>query len=98
MFFEFAGVKKACSAFLEKQLDPTNCLGIKIFAESHGCVTLSNAAEKYSVQVFDEIIENEEFKLLPVEEVERLIRSDDIQVKMPFSLFMNADHYLNFTY
>lgn len=77
---QLTGVKKACSAFLEKQLDPTNCLGIKIFAESHGCVTLSNAAEKYSVQVFDEIIENEEFKLLPVEEVERLIRSDDIQV------------------
>ncbi len=27
-----SGVKQACSEFLEKQLDPSNCLGIRIFA------------------------------------------------------------------
>ncbi|CAI9734107.1 12 [Octopus vulgaris] len=76
---QLTGVKNACSAFLEKQLDPTNCLGIKIFAENHGCERLLTAAEKYSVKVFDEIIQNEEFRLLPVEEVERLIQSDEIE-------------------
>uniref|UniRef100_A0A0L8GXP8 BTB domain-containing protein n=1 Tax=Octopus bimaculoides TaxID=37653 RepID=A0A0L8GXP8_OCTBM len=77
---QLTGVKNACSAFLEKQLDPTNCLGIKIFAENHGCERLLTAAEKYSVKAFDEIIQNEEFRLLPVEEVERLIQSDEIEV------------------
>ena len=32
---QLTGVKQACSEFLEKQLDPFNCLGIRIFADNH---------------------------------------------------------------
>merc|ERR1712038_2041762 len=45
---QLTGVKQACSEFLEAQLDPSNCLGIRIFAENHGCEALRQAAEMYT--------------------------------------------------
>ncbi len=36
------GVKQACSEFLEKQLDPSNCLGIRIFAGLYLQILISN--------------------------------------------------------
>lgn len=75
-----SGVKQACCTFLEKQLDSTNCMGIKIFAEQHSCGNLLYAAESYSLKHFEEIVHHEEYKSLPLEEVERLINSDELQV------------------
>ena len=77
---QLTGVKLACSEFLEKQLDPTNCLGIRIFAENHGCESLRKAAQDYTYKSFEELIKHEEFRTLNVKEVESLIRSDEIQV------------------
>lgn len=74
------GVKQACCSFLEKQLDCSNCLGIKIFAEQHSCDILWSAAESFSLRHFEEVVEQEEFKSLPAEEIECLIRSNELQV------------------
>ncbi|KAK3101658.1 hypothetical protein FSP39_005276 [Pinctada imbricata] len=74
------GVKNACCSFLEKQLDSSNCLGIKVFAEQHSCDNLWAVAESYGLKHFDEVISQEEFKTLPIEQVESLIKSDEIQV------------------
>ena len=80
----YSGVKLACSEFLEKQLDPSNCLGIRIFAENHGCESLREAADTYTCKYFEEVIDNEEFKTLSETDVEKLIKSDDIQVSLTF--------------
>ncbi|XP_064604602.1 kelch-like protein 12 [Liolophura sinensis] len=77
---QLTGVKQACCAFLEKQLHPSNCLGIKLFAESHSCYSLKSAAEVFSYRNFEEVIDNEEFKTLSHDEVETLIKSDEIQI------------------
>ena len=74
-------MKQACSEFLEKQLDPSNCLGIRIFAENHCCESLQKAAEMYTYKFFEEVIHNEEFRTLSIKDVEKLIHSDEIQVK-----------------
>ena len=74
------GVREACCQFLEKQLDSTNCLGIKIFAERHGCDVLWAAADRFSVRHFEEVVMQEEFKSLPLDEVEALVKSDHLQV------------------
>ena len=74
------GVKQACCAFLEKQLDYTNCLGIKIFAEQHSCDILLTAAESYSLRHFEEVVDCEEFKSLPAGELEHLLKSNELQV------------------
>ncbi|XP_068121598.1 kelch-like protein 12 isoform X1 [Hyperolius riggenbachi] len=77
---QLKGVKQACCDFLESQLDPTNCLGIRDFAETHNCLDLMQAAEVYSQKHFPEVVQHEEFMLLQQEEMEKLIRCDEIQV------------------
>ncbi|XP_036278903.1 kelch-like protein 12 isoform X2 [Pipistrellus kuhlii] len=77
---QLKGVKQACCEFLESQLDPSNCLGIRDFAETHSCVDLMQAAEVFSQKHFPEVVQHEEFILLSQGEVEKLIKCDEIQV------------------
>lgn len=78
------GVQKACCEFLEHQLDPSNCLGIKNFAETHGCEDLKSASESFIHKHFTEIVNSEEFMTLDAKEVIGLIQSDNLTV----SIFM----------
>lgn len=41
-------VKKACCEFLSSQLHPTNCLGIRAFADLHACTELLNQANTFA--------------------------------------------------
>ncbi|XP_070558637.1 kelch-like protein 12 [Ptychodera flava] len=77
---QLKGVKRACSEFLENQLDPTNCLGIKKFAETHTCEDLLKAAETFSYKHFSEVVKQEEFMGLSKEEIQKLTQSDDVQI------------------
>ena len=74
------GVKRACCEFLDSQLDPSNCLGIRDFAETHNCLDLMQAAELFSQKHFPEVVQHEEFMLLCQSEVEKLVKCDEIQV------------------
>lgn len=76
----FTGVQKACCDFLEEQLDPSNCLGIKAFAETHGCEELRKAAEKYILKHFVELVDSEEFLQLDNEDLVSLIKCDNLTV------------------
>ncbi|KTG47737.1 hypothetical protein cypCar_00027832, partial [Cyprinus carpio] len=77
---QLKGVKRACCDFLNSQLDPSNCLGIRDFAETHNCLDLMQAAELFSQKHFAEVVQQEEFMLLSQSEVEKLIKCDEIQV------------------
>nr|WEX30412.1 Kelch-like protein 12-A-3 [Carassius gibelio] len=76
---QLKGVKRACCDFLNSQLDPSNCLGIRDFAETHNCLDLMQAAELFSQKHFAEVVQQEEFMLLSQSEVEKLIKCDEIQ-------------------
>ena len=41
-------VKKACCEFLSSQLHPSNCLGIRAFADLHACSQLLTQANSYA--------------------------------------------------
>ncbi|ESO99289.1 hypothetical protein LOTGIDRAFT_113379 [Lottia gigantea] len=84
---QLTGVKEACCTFLEKQLDSSNCLGIKIFSESHSCDSLCQAAESYSLRHFEDVVTQDEFKSLSIDELERLISSDELQVNSEEPVF-----------
>lgn len=45
---QLSEVTKACSRFLEKQLHPSNCIGIGLFAHRQYCVDLRQAACDYT--------------------------------------------------
>jgi len=89
-WLHFLGVKQACSEFLEKQLDPSNCLGIRIFAENHGCESLRQAAELYTFKYFEQVTCLEEFCTLGLKDVESLLKSDEIQAGNMFCAYINV--------
>lgn len=64
------GVRDACCKFLLSQLDPSNCLGIRGFADTHSCSDLLKSAHKYVLQHFVDVSKTEEFMLLPLKQVE----------------------------
>ncbi|XP_028398335.1 kelch-like protein 12 [Dendronephthya gigantea] len=74
------GAKRACSAFLESQLDPANCLGVKNFAETHHCESLRQAAEKFIHKHFVDLIKCEEFLQLECNDIKELIQNDNITI------------------
>lgn len=63
------GVRDACCKFLLSQLDPSNCLGIRGFADTHSCSDLLKSAHKYVLQHFVDVSKTEEFMLLPLKQV-----------------------------
>uniref|UniRef100_A0A2K5KZR4 Kelch like family member 17 n=1 Tax=Cercocebus atys TaxID=9531 RepID=A0A2K5KZR4_CERAT len=74
------GVRDACCKFLLSQLDPSNCLGIRGFADAHSCSDLLKAAHRYVLQHFVDVAKTEEFMLLPLKQVLELVSSDSLNV------------------
>ncbi|VDM58061.1 unnamed protein product [Angiostrongylus costaricensis] len=62
-------VQEVCCEFLKKQLDPSNCLGIRAFADTHACRELLRSADKYTLNNFQDVVGTEEFHLLPVNQL-----------------------------
>lgn len=54
-FFQVGNVIQACCDFLEKQLDPSNAIGIANFAEQHGCSDLCRKANQYIERNFGQV-------------------------------------------
>ncbi|XP_063227513.1 kelch-like protein 5 [Bacillus rossius redtenbacheri] len=78
--FQLTEVVDACCAFLTKQLHPSNCIGIRSFADFQGCMDLLASAHSYTTEHFMEVIRNQEFLLLAADEVAKLLASDDLNV------------------
>lgn len=45
---QLPAVVTACCGFLKRQLHPSNCIGICLFADQQGCVDLQQAAHAYT--------------------------------------------------
>ncbi|XP_008552054.1 kelch-like protein 5 [Microplitis demolitor] len=73
-------VVKACCQFLIKQLHPSNCLGIRMFADAQGCGNLLSVAHTYTTVHFMEVMKNQEFLLLSADDVAKLLESDDLNI------------------
>lgn len=78
---QMSEIQDVCCDFLKKQLDPSNCLGIRAFADTHSCQELLHFADKYTQDRFQEVIDNEEFLLLPVNQLIDIISSDELNVR-----------------
>ncbi|CAD7092235.1 unnamed protein product [Hermetia illucens] len=79
--FQVPNVIEACCAFLERQLDPTNAIGIANFAEQHGCITLQQKANQFIERHFTQICQEEEFLQLSSFQLISLIRKDELNVQ-----------------
>lgn len=48
-------IQDVCCEFLKRQLDCSNCLGIRAFADTHSCRELLRIADKFTQQNFPEV-------------------------------------------
>ncbi|XP_032802656.1 kelch-like protein 20 [Petromyzon marinus] len=78
---QLAEIQDTCCEFLKRQLDPSNCLGIRAFADTHACRDLLRTADKFTQHNFQEVMESEEFMLLPANQLIDIISSDELNVR-----------------
>lgn len=83
-------VREACCKFLLRQLHPSNCLGIRSFADTHACKDLYRKSHHFAIQNFEEVIQTEEFLMLPLQEVEDLIANDALNVSTEERVYLAA--------
>ncbi|XP_021936868.1 kelch-like protein 5 isoform X2 [Zootermopsis nevadensis] len=84
---QLTAVVDACCSFLMKQLHPSNCIGIRLFADTQGCMDLLKVAHNFTTEHFMEVIPNQEFLMLPADEVAKLLASDDLNVPSEEEIF-----------
>ncbi|KAK3565115.1 hypothetical protein QTP86_033167 [Hemibagrus guttatus] len=80
-------VRQVCCEFLQTQLHPTNCLGIRAFADLHTCTELFTQSHAYAEQHFSEVMLGEEFMSLSLQQVCSLISSDKLTVSTEEKVF-----------
>ncbi|KYN13828.1 PREDICTED: kelch-like protein 10 isoform X1 [Trachymyrmex cornetzi] len=80
--FEVLGIIQLCCQFLLQELRPENCLGIFKFARHYFCHDLEKQGRKYIRHHFKRILqESAEFKDLLCDELEAILRDDELNVK-----------------
>ncbi len=92
--FNFPAVFKATSTFLSKQLHPTNCLGIRIFAKTHGSLDLVDAATAYFREHFMETVKNDEYVHTSAEDLACLLDSNDLNVRSEEYVYQGVQMWL----
>ncbi|XP_049820969.1 kelch-like protein 5 [Aethina tumida] len=88
-------VVEACSRFLAHQLHPSNCLGIAVFAEYQNCSSLLMEANSYTSQHFMQVIRNQEFLQLTVEQMTTLLNNDVLNVPSEEHIFHALMNWVN---
>ena len=93
---QLPAVIEACCAFFKKLLHPSNCIGIRLFADAQSCIQLRNTARQFTEDHFIEVTKNQEFLLLPAQELEKLLCSDDLNVSNEEMVFQSLVDWINF--
>lgn len=77
---QIQSVREACCKFLLRQLHPSNCLGIRSFADAHSCKELHSRSHRFALQNFQSVVGTEEFLLLGFNEVQDLISNSQLNI------------------
>lgn len=93
---QLTDVRDACCDYLQSQLEPGNCLGIRGFADLHGCLDLLAHTDQYIQQHFCEVVQHDEFLQLSYEQVLHLIRNDQLLVTGEEKVFECVIAWINY--
>ncbi|XP_074040860.1 kelch like family member 18 [Leptinotarsa decemlineata] len=86
-FLQLSKVRDACANYLLLRIHPQNALGFRHFAESLGCSTLAESAEKYIESYFHEVSQHEEYLNLQVEDIKNLFTKNELRVDSEEQVF-----------
>ncbi|GAB6019594.1 hypothetical protein CHUAL_014002 [Chamberlinius hualienensis] len=93
---QLTDVRDASCAFLQNQLHHSNCLGIRAFADLHGCHDLMRSAETFIEQHFVDVVESDEYLALSAAQVCQLVSSDFLSVTSEETVFEAVMRWVNF--
>ena len=85
---QISQVQDLCCEFLKKQLDASNCLGIKNFAEANGCSQLSDVINTFARQHFQDVAVGSEFLNNNWQSIASLISSNDLNVRREEDVYL----------
>ena len=88
-------VVEICCSFLKNQLDPQNCLGIRNFAEAHGCVELTTIVDNFARLNFSEVAKGSEFLQHSCDNLIKLLESDVLHVNQEEEVFEAIIKWIN---
>lgn len=80
-FLQLNIVRDACANYLLQRLHPQNALGIRQFADTLGCSTLVESADRYIEQCFHEVSQSDEFLSLSMIDVKGLLQRNELRVE-----------------
>ena len=92
--YAFPSVFEAAAKFLEGQLHPSNCLGIRTFARNYGSNRLVQVAGEYFQAHFMDAIKNDEFLSLSGDDLAWLLDSDDVNVRSEEDVYCAIESWL----
>ncbi|VDP87060.1 unnamed protein product [Echinostoma caproni] len=88
-------VQDVCCEFLKRQLDPSNCLGIRAFADTHACRGLLRVADRFTQLNFLVRSTSEEFLLLPVNQLVDILSLDELNVRTEEQVYRAAMRWIH---
>lgn len=74
-------LQEQCCEYLKKQIDVSNCLGIRQFASQHCCLNLQLCADEFVQENFPQVARSEEFLLLTKDQMIDIISRDSLNVR-----------------
>ena len=88
-------IRDACCEFMKSQLHPSNCLGIRAFADAHSCKELFLIADGYTQDYFLDVCKNQEFFLLNSEQLCEILIGEEINVVSEEQIFTCVMSWVN---
>ncbi|XP_076009955.1 kelch-like protein 10 [Genypterus blacodes] len=86
-FFKVTGLMDACLRFMGEHLSKENCIDIWQLTETFICPTLNNDAFHFILQHFTEVCASSEFLKLSVQQLLKLIETDQLLVRDERTVF-----------
>ncbi|XP_041087023.1 ectoderm-neural cortex protein 1-like [Polyodon spathula] len=78
---QFHDIRDACAEFLEKNLHPSNCLGMMLLSDAHRCERLFELSWRMCLANFTSLFKTEDFLGLPKDKFLELILSEELEVE-----------------
>ncbi|XP_059206228.1 kelch-like protein 10 [Centropristis striata] len=86
-YLNVMGIVQTCCNFLGEQLCPKNCIGIFHFTNICFASELQRKAYRYIIDHFEEVVFSEEFLQLSVQELNEIIKRDDLNVRKESAVY-----------
>ena len=80
VMYQMDDIIESCCKYLEHELDPSNCIGISVYAKQHGLKILHEKAREFICRRFTEVSQTEEFMNLNLMQLVALIKHDKLNV------------------